>query len=609
MKPTTTALLTTAAIGCLARKATGPADLNDCRVQAWVRAQDLSPDAISHGDLRIKVAPLCADQIASVTLRLQLDEFSEVKYLRRGAVLPEIRTADNQTKPEVSDFWGFEPVAENQVLYDYSAYDKAMSDPDRWVVKAEERMAWATEVTLFDNNPDLSHPRVTPFIVVSPAVNHPPAVHNYRSWSVAQPIMQHSFSHLGYHYTAVVKFTDGRSTDIPAGHTNFVPTYSVPSSETPFTWNATFESRERDNSDLPAIKKRLADRERCLPEALRSVFIADVTLEEGNVLQRGESARAIYLHQGAKDMFSGQAVKGKVTIRATNGSTTMSDISVSLKTVKNNHWAAEQATTSGDKQFYTTYERWSFDEVISVDSESPVFKEEGQSNYISNRRSPSKGLITASKPYFDFKLQVPENIVPDFSSYYGSAQVALNLELGVVYSRDVADCIEGIDRINNTYTPVGKRRATTWSRMLHLTATVPLVVLGDISARPVEHYLNPGVRSPAIFASQKDVVLPLPPSHPVIVEESFANTSSRLLRSDGTFDPIQSHRAFFANPFGRNGGAGKNISDPYARYLTGSYAGLLWRKKVIALERGILPAEKSELQNQDDSQYQFAVAP
>ena len=120
--------------------------------------------------------------------------------------------------------------------------------------------------------------------------------------------MQHSFSHLGYHYTAVtissllgslppinisqvVKFTDGRSTDIPAGHTNFVPTYSVPGSKTPFTWNATLESRERDNSDLPATKKRLADRERCLPEALRSVFIADVTLEGGNVVQRGESAR------------------------------------------------------------------------------------------------------------------------------------------------------------------------------------------------------------------------------------------------------------------------------------------------------------------------------
>jgi len=330
-------------------------------------------------------------------------------------------------------------------------------------------------------------------------------------------------------------------------------------------------------------------------------------------------------------------VKGKVTIRATNGSTTMSDISISLKTVKNNHWAAEQATTSGDKQFYTTYEQWSFDEVISVDSESAVFKEEEQSDFRFTNRPTANGLLTASKPYFDFKLQVPENIVPDFSSYYGSAQVTLNLELGVVYSQDVAKCIDGVDRINSinddmdalengqtaddfartedalwdTYTPVGKRRATTWSRMLQLTATVPLVVLGDISARPVEHYLNPGVASPAIFASQKDVVLPLPPSHPVIVEESFANTSSRLLRSDGTFDPIQSRRAFFAYPFGRNCGGCKNISDPYARYLTGSYAGLLWRKKVVALERGILPAEEAEpqSQNQDESQHRFAVAP
>jgi len=301
-----------------------------------------------------------------------------------------------------------------------------------------------------------------------------------------------------------------------------------------------------------------------------------------------------------------------VTIRATNGSTTMSDISVWFKTAKNNHWAAEQATTNGDKPFCASCNQWSFDEVISADSESWLFKEEEESDFHFADLTYN-GLLTSSKPYFDFKLQVPKKIVPDFSSYYGSAQVALNLELGVVYSQDVANCIEGIDDMAmaddfaltedtlwDSYTPViiSKRPTTTWSRMLHLTATVPLVVLGDISTRPVEHYLDPGVPSPAIFASQKDVVLPLPPSHPVIVEESFENTSSRLLRSGGTFDPF---RAVFA--FGRSG---KNISDPSARYLQGNYAGLLWRKKVVALENGILPAENH---NQDDSQHRFAIAP
>ncbi|KAJ6581812.1 hypothetical protein B0H19DRAFT_890359, partial [Mycena capillaripes] len=49
-----------------------------CTVRAWVRAEDLSPDHVSRGELRIKVPRAeCANQIASVSLRLQLDEFGE----------------------------------------------------------------------------------------------------------------------------------------------------------------------------------------------------------------------------------------------------------------------------------------------------------------------------------------------------------------------------------------------------------------------------------------------------------------------------------------------------------------------------------------------------
>jgi hypothetical protein len=71
---------------------------DSCTVQAWVRAEDLSPDHISHsasfiirckcanetsvGELRVKVKePRCANQVTSVALRLQLLEFGEVKYL------------------------------------------------------------------------------------------------------------------------------------------------------------------------------------------------------------------------------------------------------------------------------------------------------------------------------------------------------------------------------------------------------------------------------------------------------------------------------------------------------------------------------------------------
>jgi hypothetical protein len=79
--------------------------------------------------------------------------------------------------------------------------------------------------------------------------------------------------------------------------------------------------------------------------------------------------------------------------------------------------------------------------------------------------------------------------------------------------------------------------------MLHLKATVPLVVLGDISERPTQHYLTPGQPSPVILASPADLVFP--PVRPVITEEPLVSTSERLMRTDGTFDPIQSQRNFW----------------------------------------------------------------
>ncbi|KAJ7116075.1 hypothetical protein C8R44DRAFT_628206 [Mycena epipterygia] len=127
----------------------------DCSVQAWVRAEDLSPDHTSHGELRIKVKQAhCANRIASVALRLQLDEFGEVKHLRQGAVIPEIHISHNQTVP--TDFLGFWGGSSTDIVHDYGAYDAAMSDSAVWVVKAEERRAWSTEAVLFQNNPSMT---------------------------------------------------------------------------------------------------------------------------------------------------------------------------------------------------------------------------------------------------------------------------------------------------------------------------------------------------------------------------------------------------------------------------------------------------------------------
>ncbi|KAJ7250533.1 hypothetical protein B0H12DRAFT_1019181 [Mycena haematopus] len=114
-----------------------------CTVRAWVRAEDLSPDHISRGELRIKVPRQdCANQIASVALRLQLDEFGEFKFLKNDAVIPELQPA-NQTAPGYAEW----------TVHDYRAYTDGLSNPDLWTIKAEERRGWMTEAILLENNP------------------------------------------------------------------------------------------------------------------------------------------------------------------------------------------------------------------------------------------------------------------------------------------------------------------------------------------------------------------------------------------------------------------------------------------------------------------------
>lgn len=77
----------------------------------------------------------------------------------------------------------------------------------------------------------------------------------------------------------IMTFTDGRTVNVPAGHTTFVPADHVKPTKMPSSWNATF----KDQCD--EILNRELDR--CLPKDERSKFVAEVTLDKGNVVQKG----------------------------------------------------------------------------------------------------------------------------------------------------------------------------------------------------------------------------------------------------------------------------------------------------------------------------------
>ncbi|KAJ7696609.1 hypothetical protein B0H17DRAFT_403271 [Mycena rosella] len=418
----------------------------------------------------------------------------------------------------------------------------------------------------------------------------------------------------------MVEFVNGTTVDIPAGHTDFVPTSPPSPARAPVTWNVTFTEDKPQEVDLPSARKESADKQRCLPEELRSVFVAEVTLYEGNSVRPG------------------QMLRGKVTVHATPGSTTMSDLEITLMTTTDHHWATAQATTGGDDEFGLFSRRLRRhstgrsvnDSYIHAD----LFKEkDDDSEYshllFSNMYPSHHSRLTATKPYFDFEIQVPQTAVPDFSAFYGSVENFLGFQLQVSYSRDAEICIRGVnaygidavddestaDDLEKTeeglwdpHTRVGQppTAQTNWNSMLFLTGQVRINVLGDMSTQPVEHYLKSGLPSPVILVSQEDIVFP--PAHPVTIVEPIANTSARLMDPEGTFDPFQSSLNF--HNMTRLRFAHRHQRDPLSLHDWGNYVGLLWKKKVVAMERGILSSEVAAAsEDETNGQHPFIVAP
>ncbi|KAJ7656286.1 hypothetical protein DFH06DRAFT_1199134 [Mycena polygramma] len=568
-----------------------------CTIRAWVRAEDLSPDHISHGDLRIKVLRAeCANQIASVALRLQLDEFGEFKYLTAGAVLPEVQPANKSAPPGLDDWTG------SNVVYDYQAHDDGLSNPELWTIKAEERRAWTTQATLLENNPDLSQAVVTPFTVAVPTVNYPPAIGRYRN--LLGPVARHSYSDLAYRYIAVVTFADGRIEDVPAGHTTFVPSFRNRMQQAPFTWTTTFKALHC--YDDPAQSKRRADEmEKCLPEAQRSVFVGEITLEEGNVVQTGHS------------------LKGRVTVhQIKEGSTAMSDISISLRTLTRDHWA--QALAGGDTEFQNaTYgECQQSSRNRQLDAESPnyadIFAEEEDDGRLRSSRMSLRGeykALTLTQPYADFEIQIPHGTAVDFESYYSNPENYLQFRLSVKYSPDVAECIspgrvevpeeettddaaKTEEGLWDTYTRVGSpaRSSSSWQRTIRLQSLMPItVVSGAPPSREVVHYLTPGSPAPVLRSgAHAEMPASFPVVEPAFTMEALVNTSARLLQP-GTTDPAR-HMALFMNS------SRMGYPDPTQHYRKGNFAGLLWKKKVVAEQRGILPLRSNAVDGVDGQQ-------
>src|ERR1700761_6462755 len=108
----------------------------------------------------------------------------------------------------------------------------------------------------------------------------------------------------------------------------------------------------------------------------------------------------------------GKPLKGRVTVHSSNGSTKMSDISITVTNTVTPSWAVERATTGGDPDFSRLLCQYSdiSSGVISADSSPPwVFekkRDDASSFWMPEMHQTRHSLLTAAKPYFDFELPI-----------------------------------------------------------------------------------------------------------------------------------------------------------------------------------------------------------
>jgi hypothetical protein len=312
-----------------------------------------------------------------------------------------------------------------------------------------------------------------------------------------------------------------------------------------------------------------------------------------------------------------------------DGSTTMSDIYVHITTLQRHHWAQAQAVAGGDAEFYNatsgvcqqstgsrTYDAESKDFVPIYDE-----NEDNWNVWDWETRSFSR-TASPAHPYFDFdfELQVPHETPVDFASYYNNEENLLHFHLAVTYSQEVAKCIdpdmyklvEAQDEepaaddaakteegLWDTYTPVGQPAMSwKWRRSMTLQATVPIIVVGDApSVHTIMHYLTAAAPAPILRSgAQAEMPPSFPAAQPVFTVEALVNTTARLMQP-GSTDPAQ----FMSQSWGR-------YPDPTEDYRGGEFAGVLWKKKIVAEERGIGPLRTGVVDG-GDSQQPFSAQP
>ncbi|KAG1751005.1 hypothetical protein EDD22DRAFT_251081 [Suillus occidentalis] len=483
-------------------KYTEPSDApSQCYARAWVRAPDMVPGEVITGDVKVKLSGLCTGA-ESYTLGLRYKEKVFWKLRREDAPIPKMPkltynwTVSNSDLFQVGPFQNFRSPDYNET--EWRAYESLVQDKNLWSMHEEERIAFAIKNPLagVGKTDPLSRNFTTRFGVLVPNTNYPPGLDcrvGFMSNGGTTDIIS---SESIYEYFVEIGFSNGTTSEIPAGMTAFIPFYHS-------TENNALNINE-SLSPPPIHSSCNMKPSKPSVDSLRSNYTIEVSFPEGAHVYRNSSVNV-------------------TAIVHRTGYTNRTDIPVELCAISANgvEWHSQELQNRPQP----------FQPIIKalVPSIVPVQHSQFSQVAFPARHSPCREIKFAVTPVhlpheshifssssepLSLSLYVDYDAVPDFSMYYQKLghRVKLNLRVKpdpsepwetefekIQWEKQIADADE-FDWV--PWTPIQTRH-----RYLHCDANIPSVILmqkqGTVRSTPV-HYLSDKARQP-VFVDSSDI--------------------------------------------------------------------------------------------------------
>ncbi|KIK44192.1 hypothetical protein CY34DRAFT_802892 [Suillus luteus UH-Slu-Lm8-n1] len=487
-------------------KYTEPSDApSQCHARAWVRAPDMVPGEVITGDVKVKLSGLCTGA-ESYTLGLRFKEKVFWKLRREDAPIPkQPRWTYSNLMASNSDLFRVGPFQNPRPGLDYnetewSAYENSIQNRDLWSIHEEERIAFEIKNPLagVEGTDPLSRNFTTQFGILVPNTNYPPGIDCRLGLTPDGGETDIIFSESIYEYFVEIGFSNGTTSEIPAGMTAFTPFYLPTENHTPSVVNVS----------LSPIPTHCGSNMKPSVDRLRSNYTIEVHFSEG-----------AHVYQNSSVNFT--------AIVHRTGYTNRTDIPVELCTSSANGigWHSQELQ---NRQSFPPFMKALSPYVhmqhqfSSVAYPVPHFPCKGINFAASPAHLPHESHISsASSEPLSLSLRIEHDAVSDFSMYYQKLGhiVKLNLQIKLDPSEPICETdfekiqrekqIADADEID--WVPWAPRAPRVPMRSTHqilsgdtnILSVIPTQKQGAMRSTLV-HYLSDKARQP-VFVDSSDI--------------------------------------------------------------------------------------------------------